>query len=151
MKQLTKTAVLRGLLGIPLGIALGHVISIFSSLNWAGGFFSPCVPAFVESMGSEIAAVALQTALCGVMGAVFGAASVVWNREDWCIARQSVVYFLAAALAMLPIAWVTHWMEHSAAGIALYAAIFAAVFAAVWLSQYLLLRRRIREINQKMK
>ena len=120
MKQLTKTAVLRGLLGVPLGIALGHVISIFSSLNWAGGYFSPCVPAFVESMGSEIAAVALQTALCGVMGAVFGAASVVWNREAWSIARQSVVYFLAAALAMLPIAWVTHWMEHSVAGVVLY-------------------------------
>lgn len=36
-----KEALLRGLLGVPLGIALGHIISLLASLGLAGGEFSP--------------------------------------------------------------------------------------------------------------
>ena len=43
-----KEALLRGLLGVPLGIALGHIISLLASLGLAGGEFSPCVPSLVQ-------------------------------------------------------------------------------------------------------
>ena len=45
-----KEALLRGLLGVPLGIALGHIISLLASLGLAGGEFSPCVPSLVQAL-----------------------------------------------------------------------------------------------------
>ena len=80
-----KEALFRGLLGVPLGIALGHIISLLASLGLAGGEFSPCVPSLVQAMGSEVAAVALQTGLSGLLGAAFGAGSVVWSSRRGCI------------------------------------------------------------------
>ena len=97
-----KEALLRGLLGVPLGIALGHIISLLASLGLAGGEFSPCVPSLVQAMGSEVAAVALQTGLSGLLGAAFGAGSVVWSLDHWSLVKQTGVYFLIGSLAMLP-------------------------------------------------
>ena len=41
---------LRGLLGFPLGIAVGHVISLIISLGWGEGAFLPCVPELIHWM-----------------------------------------------------------------------------------------------------
>ena len=136
-----KEALFRGLLGVPLGIALGHIISLLASLGLAGGEFSPCVPSLVQAMGSEVAAVALQTGLSGLLGAAFGAGSLV---------KQTGVYFLIGSLAMLPIAYLAHWMEHSLRGILGYFLIYLAIFAGIWAIQYLTWRRRIGKLNQKL-
>ena len=145
-----KEALLRGLLGVPLGIALGHIISLLASLGLAGGEFSPCVPSLVQAMGSEVAAVALQTGLSGLLGAAFGAGSVVWSLDHWSLVQQTGVYFLIGSLAMLPIAYLAHWMEHSLRGILGYFLIYLAIFAGIWAIQYLTWRRRIGKLNQKL-
>ena len=145
-----KEALLRGLLGVPLGIALGHIISLLASLGLAGGEFSPCVPSLVQAMGSEVAAVALQTGLSGLLGAAFGAGSVVWSLDHWSLVKQTGVYFLIGSLAMLPIAYLAHWMEHSLRGILGYFLIYLAIFAGIWAIQYLTWRRRIGKLNQKL-
>ena len=55
-----KKIILRGLLGFPVGIAIGYVITIVISLIWAQGYYSPCVPELAAAMGNEIYAVTLQ-------------------------------------------------------------------------------------------
>ena len=129
-----------------------------SKLNWTlveeaaqgGGQYRPVVPALAAQMGSELGAVALQTALCALLGGVCGGASVVWQIDRWSIARQSGVYFLLLAAAMLPIAYVLHWMEHSLWGVVSYAGIFLGIFAAAWIGQYLALRAKFKRIQQKL-
>lgn len=56
-----KQVFLRGLLGFPLGIAMGYIITIIVSMIWAQGYYSACVPSLIEAMGNEINAVILQT------------------------------------------------------------------------------------------
>ena len=51
---------LRGMLGFPIGVAIGYFITIIISLIWAGGYYSPCVPDLISIMGNEIYAVLLQ-------------------------------------------------------------------------------------------
>ena len=48
---------------------------------------------------------------------------------------------------MLPIAYFTNWMKHTALGVLSYVAIFVAIFVVVWLSQYLLWKRKIKQMN----
>lgn len=140
----------RALFGVPVGIALGTVITILISAAQGGGQYRPVVPALAAQMGSELGAVALQTALCALLGGVCGGASVVWQIDRWSIARQSGVYFLLLAAAMLPIAYVLHWMEHSLWGVVSYAGIFLGIFAAAWIGQYLALRAKFKRIQQKL-
>lgn len=146
-----KQLLLRGLLGFPIGIALGYLITILVSLGWGGGAYAPCVPALADAVGSEIGAVMLQALLCGLLGAGFAACSLVWQVESWSLVKQTGVYFGIASLLMLPIAYAAYWMEHSLIGFVSYFAIFAFVFAAIWISQFALGRRSVRKMNEKLR
>lgn len=148
--EMKKQAILRGLLGFPLGVAMGQFITVAASAASGYGTYSAVMPEFAAELGSELGAVALQMLLCGLMGAAFGAASVIWQLERWSIAAQSAAYFAVGAAAMLPAAYIAHWMERSAVGFAVYFGIYAGIFAAVWLGQYLSLRARLRRLNRRL-
>ncbi len=145
-----KQVFLRGLLGIPIGVTIGYLITIFISLGWANGNYLPCVPELTEQLGSEISAVILQVVLCAILGTVFGASSVIWEIEKWNIAEQTGVYFLIISFAMFPIAYFTHWMEHSIAGFLLYFGIFFAIFITIWATQYCIWKCKIKKISEKV-
>lgn len=141
---------LRGILGFPLGVAMGYLITIVISLVWAGGYYSPCVPELTAAMGSEINAVLLQALLCGILGTGFAAASVVWEMEDWGIVKQTGIYFLIGSVIMMPVAYVTYWMDHSPEGFLSYFGIFATIFAVLWVVQYTVGRHNVRKMNEAL-
>lgn len=140
----------RALLGFPLGIAIGHVIEIIGSLFWGSGHYAPCVPALVESVGSEVYAVMLQALLCGIVGAGFAGASVIWEMEDWPLVKQTGIYFLTSSLLIMPVAYVTHWMEHSVKGFFQYFGIFAVIFLVIWVVDYTVWRHNVKKMNDKL-
>lgn len=147
---LKKEMLKRGLLGIPLGITWDYLITIVISLGWGNGNYLACVPSLAESMGGEAYAVLVQALLCGVAGAVFGASSVIWELETWSIVKQTGIYFLIAAVNVLPIAYLMHWMEHSLKGVISYALIFVLIFVCVWISQYIAWKVKVKKINAKL-
>ncbi|MBQ7774400.1 MAG: DUF3021 domain-containing protein [Lachnospiraceae bacterium] len=145
-----KQAILRGMIGIPVGISLGYIITILISLVHGEGYYAACVPALIEMAGSEINAVILQTILCGILGMTFAASSIIWELDHWSIAKQTGVYFLITAFVMLPIAYLTHWMEHSLKGFLSYSAIFLGIFIIMWISMYLVYRKNVKQLNAKI-
>lgn len=140
----------RTIQGFFAGIAIGQIISVIISLSVGSGDFIVCVPDFVESVGNEAMAAALQTLLCGIMGAGFGAASVIWEMDNLSLAVQTGSCFGIYSAIMFPIAYITNWMEHSLTGVICYIGIFAAIFIIVWLVQYFSVRRKINAINRKL-
>jgi hypothetical protein len=146
-----KKTIYRGLLGFPLGICLGYIITIGISALLATGKYYPCVPALADAFGNELSAVIFQAALCGILGAAFAAASVIWEMEKWSLAKQTGIYFLVASFAMLPIAYFAHWMEHSLAGFMLYFGIFVTIFVIAWVIQYLVWKNKIKCLNASIK
>ena len=145
-----KKIALRGMLGFPLGITMGYLITIIISLIWANGHYAPCVPDLVTTMGSEINAVMLQTLLCGILGAGFGIASVIWDMENWGIVKQTGIYFLIVSVIMMPIAYITHWMEHSLKGILLYFGIFFIIFVIIWIVQFVIVKHNVKRLNETL-
>lgn len=146
-----KKIVKRCLLGFPLGIALSQIISVFVSLCFGNGYYSPFVPELVEVMGSEINAVILQTILSGMLGAGFAGCSLIWEKENWSIAKQTGIYFLLVCVIMMPTAYFTYWMEHSLKGILSYFGIFVLFFAVIWLIQYSIAKRNVKKMNGHLK
>ena len=112
-----KQILLRGMLGFPLGLAMGYLITIFISLTVSDGRYYPCVPELAAVMGNEINAVLLQAVLCGILGTGFGACSVIWQIESWGILKQTGIYFSIISVIMLPTDYVSYWMEHSLKGL----------------------------------
>lgn len=146
-----KKILLRSISGFPLGVTIGYLITIVISLVWANGYYSPCVPELAVMMGSEINAVLLQAFLCGILGMGFAASSVIWEMEEWGIVKQTGIYFLIVSVIMMPIAYVTFWMEHSLKGVASYFGIFALIFVAIWIVQYIRGRYNVKKMNEALR
>lgn len=142
-----KKIIMRGLFGLPTGIAIGFVITLIISVCIGNGSFYPVTPELIDATGNELNAVILQTVLCAIMGAGFAAASIIWELDSWSLAKQSGIYFMIISVIMLPIAYITNWMQHTILGVLSYVAIFVAIFVVVWLSQYLLWKRKIKQMN----
>lgn len=146
-----KKLIARCLVGIPVGITIGYVITIIISAIWGNGQYLAVRPELVAFAGTQVKAVVLQLVLLAILGAGCGGASVVWDMENWSLARQSGVYFGVLCAVMLPIAYVAHWMEHTVRGVLSYVGIFVGIFAIVWLSQYIFWSIKIRRMNENMK
>lgn len=142
-----KKLIARGILGFPIGIAIGFVITIIISACVGDGCFYPVTPELLDTAGSELSAVIVQTVLCGVMGTGFAMASLIWEIDSWSLAKQSGIYFAIACMIMLPIAYAANWMEHSVIGFLSYAGIFIVIFLLVWLIQYLAWKGKINKLN----
>lgn len=145
-----KKIVLRSILGFPIGIAIGYLITIFISLSWANGYYSPCVPELISAMGNEINAVVLQALLCGLLGTGFAASSVIWEIDNWGIIKQTGIYFVIISVIMLPIAYLAYWMEHSIVGILSYFGIFVLIFAFIWIIQFVIGKHNVRKMNKNL-
>ena len=143
--------ILRGLFGFPVGVAIGFVITIMISVCVGDGSFYPVTPELIVTMGNELNAVILQTVLCGIMGAGFAMASVIWEMDSWSLAKQSGIYFSVVCIVMLPIAYVTNWMKHTVGGVLAYVGIFVVIFLIVWLIQYSAWKRKIKKMNDSIK
>lgn len=146
-----KKMIQRGLLGFPLGIAIGFVITVIISMCIGDGSFYPVTPELIDTMKNELNAVILQTILCGILGTGFAMASVIWEIDSWSLAKQSGIYFSIACVTMFPIAYITNWMKHNVIGILSYVGIFVAIFVITWLVQYFVWKRKVKRMNDRVR
>ena len=145
-----KNLIQRGIMGFFPGIAIGFLITVIISACIGDGNYHPVTPSLSVTMGSELNAVILQTALCGIMGAGSAMASVIWEMDSWSIAKQNGIYFGVICALSLPFAYLANWMEHSLQGVLSYIGVFVLVYFVLWIAQYLMWRSRIKKMNQKM-
>ena len=114
------------------------------------GNFYPCVPSLIKQFGNEITAVIVQTILSALLGAGFAGSSLIREKDDWSLLKQTSVYFAIVTVLMMTVAYVCKWMEHSVRGVLCYFAIFFAIFIIVWVIQFVIWKRRISKINSKI-
>ena len=145
-----KELIKRCLLGAPLGLAISTVITILISIIIADGRYHAVVPDLTSEMGSEISAVVLQAVLSLIYGAAWAGASVVWDAEHWSLLKMTLVHLIVTSVATFPIAYFARWMPHDAKGILIYIGIFVVIYASIWASQYSAMKKKIREMNEKI-
>lgn len=146
-----KKIVLRTIVGFPIGIAIGNIITVIISLFWGDGSYIVCTDEFIELIGNEAVAAAVQALLCGIMGGAFAATSVIWEVDNISLLKQTIICFLIYLAIMFPIAFFANWMKHSVIGVIIYIGIFAASFVIVWLIQFLMWKNKIKSINAMLK
>ena len=145
-----KKLLTRCLLGAPLGLAISTVITIAISICVGDGMYYAVVPELIADSSSEINAVVIQAVLSLIYGAAWAGASVVWESDGWSLLKQTVVHLLVCSAATFPIAYFARWMPHNAKGIALYFGIFVVIYLVIWLSQYSTMKKRVKQLNEKL-
>lgn len=144
-----KQIIIRAIVGLPMGIGISMIISLLISILIGQGKYYPCAPQLIGEMG-EIPAVILQTVLSALLGAAFCGGSVVWEIESWSLLKQTVIYFLLGAVTMLPCAYALYWTKRSITGLLIYLLVFIVLFAVIWVIQYLLEKKAVERMNEKL-
>lgn len=134
-----------GLLG---GIVISYFITIGISLAIGDGRYYSCAPNLIERFGNEVTAVIVQTVLSAVLGAGFAGGSIIWEKDEWSLLKQTGTYFGIVSILMMTVAYIGEWMEHSVKGVLSYFAIFFVIFIVVWLVQYFIWKVRISKIKE---
>lgn len=140
----------RTVLGMVIGIAISQIIALGISYAVGGTEYEPCVPELTAAVGSELTAVLVQTLLSVALGALCGAASVIWNIESWSLVRQTGTYFAILLAGMIVVGYFAYWMPRDLSGVLRYVLIFAVIFAFIWIVEYVIGRRRVRELNEEL-
>lgn len=139
---------IRCLLGAGLGISISTVIAIVVSAMLGDGNYYAVHPQLIQDAGSELTAVVLQTVVSVLYGAAWGGASVIWEREDWGLTRQTLTHLVICSLATFPVAYLMRWMDRNVMGILGYFGIFLMIYGVVWMFLYLGTKRRVEKLNQ---
>ena len=143
-----KELLFRVFVGVLGGVVLSYIITIVISLTVGDGNYYPCVPGLTERFGNEVIAVIVQTVLSAILGAGFAGSSLIWEKDEWSLLKQTSIYFGIVSVLMMTVAYVCEWMEHSVKGILSYFAIFLVIFIVVWIVQYLIWKVRISKIKE---
>ena len=142
-----KKALLRGILGIPIGVFIMSLVGLLISLIL--GKLSLVSPAFLGNP-SDLTAYAIQFILSCVIGFAFAFSSTFFEVEKWSIAKQTFLHFIAIAIVYFPTAIYLGWVELKSVSIAIYALIFILVYVIIWLTQYSTMKNKIQKLNDKL-
>ena len=148
---LKKQALKRFIYYFPVGILVGHIISIIFSFIYGNGYYLPCSPSLINKIGNEINAFTLQTILCGIIGSSFACLSVIFEIGKWSLLKQTVIYFVTNAIITMFIAYNLYWVEHNINSILSYFLIFTIFFVIFWIIQYLIFKNNINKMNKIIK
>lgn len=141
----------RALIGIPIGVTISTFILIIISIAVGDGRFYAYHPDLVKTFGNEVYAVIIQTVFSMIYGAAWGGASVIWDIEKWSLTRMTVTHLVICSVFTFPIAYFMCWMPHNIVGVLSYFGIFFLIYFIIWGVQYFMIKRRIYNLNQKIK
>ena len=141
-----KKAVLRGLLGMPLGVFISTTIGLIYSLVYGELMVIPPVDGAI----TPLKAYAIQYIVSMVIGFVFAFGSAIFEVDRWSIAKQTVMHFLLTSLVFLPCSIMARWVDFNFISVLVYFIIFIIIYIAIWFIQYFSWKNKIIKLNRKL-
>lgn len=138
-------------IGAGLGITLSFLITLAISVGMGTGEYYACPHELIDTYGSELAGVEIQTLISAVYGATCVLAARIWSIESWSLVRQSAVFFAILCTVGMLCGYYGYWMEHTITGALSYLLIFVAIFAIIWVCEYFGGRRKVRALNAQLR
>ena len=137
MDPIYKNALWRGALGFALGVPMGLGILYWTRSGVADGMSNGALLAFILSGG--------------LYGAVAAGATVVYDIERWSVARATLTHLLFTLGGLYLLGLAQGWLAFTPFGFFVPTAAFIAVYFLIWLAQYLSFRRKVDQLNRRLK
>lgn len=145
-----RKAIIRGLIGLPIGITISYLISIIANLIISNTSYLGATPQLVNAVNSELTAVIIQFIASGILGFGTGASSVIWEIENWSLLKHTIMSFVAISIFVLIPAYFLYWMPHTTIGILIYILLFVLIFMIIWIIKYLYIKNKIKKMKASL-
>lgn len=127
------------------------VISLVMSYFFTDGDFSIANPMLIENSNSVFSASFLSICLVGLLGLIFGFASVVWGEEKLSILARTILHFLLTGSTMVFVGYKLYWFQKSFLSLAIFLAIYFLIYLGIWFIEYAIYKRDVASLNAKIK
>jgi hypothetical protein len=141
-----KKVILRGFLGIPIGIFINVTISLIISLIKGELIVTARFPEEV----TPLTAFTTQYIISMFLGFMFAAASAIFEIDTWSISKQTAIHFVIISMTFLPCAVLARWLDPNFINILVYFGIFVAIYIIIWITQYFAWKSRITKLNRRL-
>ena len=137
MNEIRKKMLLLALRGFFLGVLVGIAI-MFAEVS----FWGADMP--------DMAYLIRHLILSGVVGLVPNAAVVMYEIEEWSIARATITHFVVTFGTLYAVAFVQGWFVPWSIGFWIMTVVCLVMYIIIWLIQYLIYKRQIRKMNEEL-
>ena len=141
-----KKALLRGLMGIPLGISVNMTAMLIISLA-----MGKMINYQTVISKNTLTAFAVNYMISIVVGFAFAIGTTTFEIEHWSLSRQTVAHFLLITTVFIPSAILGRWVRLNVVSILIYVCVFIVIYVISWIAQYNYWKMRIMKINEKLK
>jgi len=132
----------RVLFGIPTGIAIGATVGLFIAVimdGQGGASFYTTLDYYIKGYLTS-----------AFIGAVFGAASIIWDIEKFSLLKQTTSYFAITIVTHLSCALFAMWIPFELWAILMYIGIYIVLFAIIFAIVYSVQKKRVDEVNKAL-
>lgn len=134
-------------IGFLISMAVGDIIAFLSSLGTGSSFVAPQL---VDALGSDVAAVILQTFLSGFIGAAGFGGMYLYEIDDWSMIKTMAVHFTMISAVFIPVALILRWMN-TVYEILIMEGAMLVVYLIIWVIMCAVYRSQVKELNALQK
>lgn len=139
----------RALCGTAFGVLSGQITTICISAAIGKGSYIPVTYAFASRFDNEITAVIVQLLLEALIGAIFSGSSVIFEVDKWSILKQYGMHFVITSVMWVFVVYML-WMPENIRGVISTLITFLATYIIVWVTQYMIYKKDIKNLNKKI-
>lgn len=141
-----KKALLRGLIGIPIGVYINVTVMLMISLS-----LGKVVNYRTAFSDSPLSAFLINYIISILVGFTFAFGSAIFEVERWSITKQTFLHFVLITSVFIPSAVIGKWTQPEFFSISIYIGLFVILYVLIWLIQYNFWKKRIEKINERLK
>lgn len=140
----------RGFKGFIILTFVSAVITILNSLIINDGNYYFVTNELIKIYSTPLNAFIVQFFVCGFIGFIYGATTLIWEQEKWSLTKQTLCHFFIVMIGMTLSAYLCRWIKPSPKAILMLVGCFIAVYGCVWTIIYLRFAKTVKEINKKL-
>lgn len=137
MKYYLKQILIRGLIGMLMGLAIGYTVILGLSLSEGTLVIDSKVVLFNYLAGAAV-------------GFYMAASTVIFDVEEWSLMKQTILHSLMN-LPYLFVASKIGWMPKDAFGRVVFILFYFSFYAMIWFGFKLYWSRKLKHLNQELK
>lgn len=108
------------------------------------------LPEFVACFPNEMIALCVNVLLVGLIGAAFGACSVILEIEQWSLLKQGIVHFLLTSVVWMPISMFVWCLYKYPVAVISAGCSYLFSYGLTWILKTIDYRRSVSEINKNL-
>jgi len=139
-RLITKT-----LTGLFIGALIGNVVTLLVNY-FTEGKWMICMPELIERFGLG-GAIALQTLLSGIFGAISLGSMCFHDIDGWNMLRSSIAHCLTILISFIPAGLALYWFSFDISSILIISGVIIICYSIIWLIMYILWKREMREMT----